>query len=85
MDRTRRTLTSDAFARLTATETDNAERRRLLGEIWRRLRRFVMGTRATKRWAQDTLLDRAPRLPIRLLKPELTKALATESLHRGQG
>jgi hypothetical protein len=64
---------SGAVARLTDPELDPGERARLLGTVAasagsgerKGIRRFVMGPRAAISWAQDALLDVAPRLPVR--------------------
>jgi hypothetical protein len=66
----------DAVARLTATETDTADRAKALGEVVtaadasgrRGLRRFIMGPKAAVRWALDTLVELTPHLPIRDLE-----------------
>jgi uncharacterized protein (DUF697 family) len=62
-----------AVTRLTDADLGAGERARLLGTVAasagggrrRGLRRFVMGPRAAVHWALETLLDIAPRLPIR--------------------
>jgi hypothetical protein len=62
-----------AVARLTGTDLDSRERRRLLGRIAssagdsgrRGARRFVRGPGVLLRWMLDTLVDVAPHLPIR--------------------
>jgi uncharacterized protein (DUF697 family) len=65
-----------AVARLSEPELDAAERARLIGRVVasahpgdrRGIRRFVMGPRAAVSWAQQSLLDIAPRLPVRDLQ-----------------
>ena len=65
----------DAVARLTGTDLDTGERRRLLarlassasGGTRRGVRRFIMSPRAVTRWALDTLIEIAPHLPARNL------------------
>ncbi|MDQ1654848.1 MAG: hypothetical protein QOI35_4048 [Cryptosporangiaceae bacterium] len=64
---------SGAVGRLTDADLGAGERARLLGTVAASagggqrsgIRRFVMGPRAAAHWAQETLLDIAPRLPIR--------------------
>lgn len=63
----------EAVARLTESDLDSGERKRLLGRVAasasggarRGLRRFAMGPRAATRWTLDTLVDIAPHLPVR--------------------
>jgi len=62
-----------AVARLTESDLDSDERRRLLGRVAsltsggarRGFRRFAMGPRAAVTWTLDTLVDIAPHLPVR--------------------
>jgi uncharacterized protein (DUF697 family) len=63
----------DAVARLTESDLDSGERRRLLGRLAssasggarKGVRRFVVSPRAATRWTLDTLVEIAPHLPVR--------------------